>query len=84
MVAGYRRQRALLPCEVELWNDFLRIAACRFWLSRLYDSIDSDQLQDDKPQSDAEPSAGKLLQSKDPETYKNILRKRIDHPFPLS
>jgi homoserine kinase type II len=66
ILQAYQQQRPFTADEKSLWPDFLRIAAARFWLSRL-----QSQLLPAPSQSSA------LVEQKDPETYKNILIKRI-------
>ncbi|MEE8057181.1 MAG: homoserine kinase [Pseudomonadales bacterium] len=73
LVAAYQQVRPFSNDEALLWNDFLRIAATRFWISRL-----TMQLQ---PQASHRP--GGLVELKDPQQYKNILLQRIHNPQPL-
>lgn len=74
LLAGYEQIRPLTQGERRLWNDFLRIAAARFWLSRLYSQL--------LPESSHRP--GGLVELKDPQQYKNILLHRIHSPQLLS
>ncbi|OYY82172.1 MAG: hypothetical protein B7Y34_03120 [Methylophilales bacterium 16-45-9] len=53
----------LTSLEQEAFNSMLRIAALRFWLSRLYDKI--------------YPQDGELTHAKNPDHFKNILKLRI-------
>lgn len=74
MLAGYRQQREPEACERGLWNEFLCLAACRFWLSRLSDQ----QLAAKQPAAE-----GSLLQNKDPRPYKEILQQRLERSHSL-
>jgi len=59
---GYQSIRKPTPDELKLWPVMLRIAAMRFWLSRLW--------------SHYHPKDGELTFQKDPEEFKNILAAR--------
>ena len=65
MLNAYNDTRPLSLDEKSLWNDFLRIAAARFWISR----VDA--------QLNPHPS-GQLGEHKDPARYKTILLRRIE------
>lgn len=67
LLEAYQSVRPLTDDEKLLWNDFLRIAATRFWLSRL----SSQLLPNPHHHADA------LIAPKNPLHYKNILLQRI-------
>jgi len=62
MLHAYEEIRELNHAENAAWNGLLRIAALRFWLSRLCDYFF--------------PQAGELTHSKDPDHFQRILRLR--------
>lgn len=64
---GYQSLRVLTDAEKEAWPMMLRIAAMRFWLSRLEDSLI--------------PRQGDLTHYKDPAEYQRILINHIHTPF---
>ena len=66
-VAAYETVRPLDAAEHRLLPAWLRGAALRFWLSRLWD------LQ--------RPRDATLLQAHDPAPFERVLRARIDHPW---
>lgn len=63
MLQAYQAVRPLELAEQAAFNSMLRIAALRFWLSRLYDKI--------------YPQDGELTHAKNPDHFKNILKLRI-------
>ena len=74
LLAGYQQTRPLEDQEKTLWNDFLRIAAARFWLSRLATQA----------QLNGKHRPGNLVEPKDPKHYKTILMQRIHNPYLLN
>lgn len=69
---GYQSVRTLTDDEKKAWPIMLRIAATRFWLSRLENTL--------IPVPTTKES-GVLTQSKDPVEYKQILQNHIKEPI---
>ena len=66
MLNAYQAVRPLNKAEKNAWTGLLRIAALRFWLSRLHDQIF--------------PHEGELTHAKDPNHFKKILQLRAASP----
>ncbi len=65
---AYQSIRPLTDAEKKAWPIMLRIAAMRFWLSRLEDSLKPDVLT---------PQQGALTHMKNPKEYQLILQNHI-------
>ena len=59
LLAGYEKVRPLMDVEKQAFPKLLRLAALRFWVSRLYDAL--------------YPREGAMVQVKDPEEYRKKL-----------
>jgi len=60
---AYKKIRSFNDNEDRAWNDVLRLASLRFWVSRLNDFYHAEE--------------GELTFIKDPNHFKKILKKRI-------
>lgn len=69
MLTAYGAERPFTDAERQLWPAALRAAALRFWLSRLEDLH--------------LPRGGEMVQVKNPDEFRDILRQRILHTQPL-
>ena len=69
MLNAYHTARPFSPKEAEVWSKALRLAALRFWLSRLYDLH--------------LPRDGELVVPRDPEPFKRILQNHIATTQPV-
>ncbi|MFT5503281.1 MAG: homoserine kinase type II [Gammaproteobacteria bacterium] len=67
LLNAYECERPLVNIEKQVLSVFLRLAALRFWLSRLYDKCF--------------PMAGSLVFTKDPNEFRNLLCDLRDHPI---
>jgi homoserine kinase type II len=65
ILAAYHRERPLEHREHAVWPAMLRVAALRFWLSRLRDKVF--------------PRHGGLTTIKDPDEFKHILRRHVEN-----
>ena len=61
---AYKKIRSFNDNEDQAWNDVLRLASLRFWVSRLNDFYHVEE--------------GELTYTKDPNHFKKILKQRID------
>lgn len=62
-LSAYQETRSFNSKEHAAWNDLCRLAALRFWLSRLHDFYF--------------PQAGELTHTKDPNHFKHILQQWV-------
>ncbi len=62
LLQGYQAERRLDAAEIEALPLLLRIAALRFWLSRLYDRTF--------------PQPGEMTYSKSPDEFRRLLERR--------
>lgn len=69
LTEAYAEHRPFLPAEKNAWQNTLRRAALRFWLSRLYDSHF--------------PKSGQITHVKDAAAFRKILLQRRDTVPPL-
>lgn len=66
MLQAYQSARPLDPAELTIWPLALRVAALRFWISRLYDLH--------------LPRDGEIVNPHDPDHFKRILKNHLHHP----
>lgn len=69
LVDNYQTRRAFTEDEVKAWPQMLRLAALRFWISRLYDMHF--------------PRDGDMTSQHNPDVMKNLLQWHIDNPQTL-
>jgi homoserine kinase type II len=62
-LSAYKKIRSFNEAEDKSWNDILRLASLRFWVSRLNDFYHTEE--------------GELTFTKDPNHFKKILKQRI-------
>ena len=62
-LSAYKKIRSFNEAEDKSWNDILRLASLRFWVSRLNDFYHTEE--------------GELTFTKDPNHFKKILKRRI-------
>ena len=69
MLNAYQSVRPLTQTEVDIWPMTLRVAALRFWISRLYDLH--------------LPRDGEMVTPHDPDHFKRILQNHIASAQPV-
>jgi homoserine kinase type II len=74
VLKAYQEVRSITNDEMQLWNDFLRIAAAKIWLLRIYAQL----------LPECNHKTGALIEPKSPTHYKNILLQRIHCPQAIS
>ncbi|MSQ80254.1 MAG: homoserine kinase [Candidatus Methylopumilus sp.] len=62
-LSAYKKIRLFSDAEDKAWNDILRLASLRFWVSRLNDFYHAEE--------------GELTYKKDPKHFKKILKQRM-------
>lgn len=62
-IDAYKKIRSFNDEENQAWNNILRLASLRFWVSRLYDFYHAED--------------GEITYTKDPNHFKKILKQRI-------
>ncbi len=68
LLQAYHAERPFTDAENTHWHNMLKMAALRFWLSRLQDKLF--------------PKAGELTFIKDPDEVKRVLLNHVQHPTP--
>jgi len=69
MLKAYQSVRPLAQAEIDIWPMTLRVAALRFWISRLYDLY--------------LPRDGEMVTPHDPDHFKRILKNHIASVQPV-
>jgi homoserine kinase type II len=70
LLDAYHAVRPFSQAELAAWPALMRMAALRFWLSRLYDLH--------------YPQDGELTHAKDPQHFQKILKSRIQQPVVMN
>jgi homoserine kinase type II len=70
LIYAYQQERPVMDQEKTCWQQMLRAAALRFWLSRLQDKYF--------------PREGEITHIKNPDVFKCILADRISTPYQLA
>jgi homoserine kinase type II len=70
LMNAYQQERPVLEQEKSCWQQMLRAAALRFWLSRLQDKYF--------------PREGEITHIKNPDVFKHILADRINTPYQIT
>ena len=69
LLTGNQQVRPLCPAERAQWQDFLVVAATRFWVSRRASQLAGSTQPDDSA----------YRKAKDPDTYRRILQTHLQH-----